>query len=84
MPVETGREQLEPQFDPKVIENAVNRFFICERALCINNVCVEWTIQHLTYPEPSETPGADSLYLRFDLGWGRSLYRRYHSTQALS
>lgn len=70
IPVETGRAQLELQLDPKVIENVVNRFFICEQALCINNVCVEWTIQHLTFPEPSETPGADNLYLRFDLGWG--------------
>ncbi|AKB37445.1 hypothetical protein MSSAC_2855 [Methanosarcina siciliae C2J] len=70
MPVETGRAQLELQLDPKVIENAINRFFICEKALCINNVCVEWTVQNLNFPEPSEDSGTDSLYLCFGIGLG--------------
>ena len=68
--MEIGNAQLELQLDSKIIENAINRFFICENSLCVNNICVPWTIQNFTFPVLSENPNADSLYVRFDLGWG--------------
>jgi hypothetical protein len=71
--IRRSRADLEIQIRPEMLENAVNRFLSCSKALCINNVCVEWGIHNLSFlPRAQEDP-LNCVRFSVETGIGGSL-----------
>lgn len=59
--------------NPKILENAINRFLSCSKALCINDVCIEWSVHNLTFSTPDQEGQKNCVNLCIETGIGGNL-----------